>query len=721
MAKFQATGNYQISRPPQISGNIHNFLRYDQIAQAGAPQNLLGEAIYGIGSGIAQMFEDDFKPEKKEVKEEEKDDFVPTTNDPTPSTDDPTPFNPDTVEINTDLEDEEDEAELDKILNPPTVDNKIDEAPKKSQPTIVKEPEPTNDDSDKGEAILMDVGIPGAVMHGITLKGTNSTPEGFVSQKDTFSNAIKGVKSFASDFISGFKGSYQDANDKLLANFKQGKFTKQQRPAFINFQKTGKLDTSLLRLVDSGPLKRLKDSGADDKTANAILGTLQQFAYPYKNTEHDSPLRRVAHAANSPFLKTDSLKYREMRAMTYDPSKRGSIETAFQEAFNVQIDKFNYGQKVKADFEKEVGDEVGSLVVDVDNVDDQWKKSILDTSQRMKSQLYNDYVGYINGDIDKATYESKKLGYQAEINELSAANKKLKEGDKAFFENKHLIDPDASDKNVLDFFNTRQQAPENIQVRTAENGVKYYVGKTINGQDFQLPVKQIANGTSGMNLVMKANLAPDITKIVNGMKKIKEQEILKGGYAMANIPADDPRMQDFAKSQLMTVLNDENVLRSAAATYGDLNSVAYSETIKDGDDRQALREDLVDQIFNEVVKPQYVPERKQTVGTTRSGGGSMTAKEREMARIKANFDKMGNITEANYQSFLNQVPGFQGKYRAKIDDNVLLIADKKGNVTSKIDLSNPALAKSALANLAGVSGYRGQTYDAKSLIAQYSN
>ena len=70
MAKFQATGNYQISRPPQISGNIHNFLRYDQIAQAGAPQNLLGEAIYGIGSGIAQMFEDEFKPEKKEIKKE---------------------------------------------------------------------------------------------------------------------------------------------------------------------------------------------------------------------------------------------------------------------------------------------------------------------------------------------------------------------------------------------------------------------------------------------------------------------------------------------------------------------------------------------------------------------------------------------------------------------------------------------------------------------------
>jgi len=172
----------------------------------------------------------------------------------------------------------------------------------------------------------------------------------------------------------------------------------------------------------------------------------------------------------------------------------------------------------------------------------------------------------------------------------------------------------------------------------------------------------------------------------------------------------------------MIALNDENVLRSVASTYGGLNSDAYATTIQDYDDREALKSDLVDQIYNEVVVPQYVPERKQTVGTTRSGGGSMTAAERQTARIQANFNKMGNITKSNYESFLNQVPNFQGKYRAKVKDNTLLIADAKSSkVISKIDLSNPTLAKSTLANLAGVSGYRGQNYDAKSLIAQYSN
>jgi len=670
MAKFQATGNYQISRPPQISGNIHNFLRYDQIAQAGAPQNLLGEAIYGIGSGIAQMFEDEFKPKKKDIPAQVDEELEQTLKENGEVYDTPTFGAPDEELIMPDVAEEE----LDEI-----VINKIDEAPKKPQTTIVKDPEPTsNTDPKEGNRLKY-------LSQNVFTDEVYKLPEGYDPglEQVTFQDIGQGIKSFATDFISGFKE--EKSEDQILNDFKQGKFTKDQTRAYNNYRKTGELDTSLLRLTDSGPLKRLKNSGADDKTANHILKVLQGFSYPYKNTEYDTPLRRIAHAENSPFLKTDSLKYREMREMTYDPRKRGSIETAFQEAFNVQVDKYNYSQKVKADFEKEVGDEVGSLVVDVDNIDDTWKKSILDTSQRMKSQLYNDYIDYINGDIDKATYESKKLGYQTEINELSNANAKLLEGDKAFFENKHLIDPDASDSDVVDFYNTREKAPENIAIKTAENGVKYYVGKTINGKDFQLPVRQIANGTSGMNLVMKANLAPDVTKIVGGMKKIQEQEILKGGYAMANIPADDPRMQNFAKSQLMAVLNDENVLRSAASTYGGLNSDAYATTIQDSDDREALKSDLVDQIYNEVVVPQYVPERKQTVGTTRSGGGSMTAAERTKRMLQNQIGSLPAPTETNfnqYQSFIDP------KYDFTIKDGNLLIG-LKGKKKATIPFNDP--------------------------------
>ena len=58
MAKFQARGGYQISVPPRITGNIHDFLNYSEIAAAGTNPDFTAEAIFGIGSGIAQMFED---------------------------------------------------------------------------------------------------------------------------------------------------------------------------------------------------------------------------------------------------------------------------------------------------------------------------------------------------------------------------------------------------------------------------------------------------------------------------------------------------------------------------------------------------------------------------------------------------------------------------------------------------------------------------------------
>lgn len=101
-------------------------------------------------------------------------------------------------------------------------------------------------------------------------------------------------------------------------------------------------------------------------------------------------------------------------------------------------------------------------------------------------------------------------------------------------------------------------------------------------------------------------------------------------------------------------------------------------------------------------------------------GGSSTAGEREKNRIKALFDTKGNITENNYKQFLTLVPNFEQNYTSRVKDNILQIANQKGNLVSSIDLSNPTLAKQQLANLAGVPGYSGATYDAKALIQQYS-
>ncbi len=651
MAKFQARGGYQISVPPRITGNIHNFLNYSEIAAAGTNPDFTAEAIFGVGSGIAQMFEDEFKPEKKAVSDKPKDDFKPTEATTT------------STETTTSEEIENVETQIDK----PTENQQEDVIDPPPKPVITPKDPYTGPEG----------------------PSDNTPPRTFIgheggSRQEVDRNNLK------------YQQEFEKLDRKKINDLDIAKTLKE-----INEKKDyEELFNSNKNLVNAkknakGPFGRFKDESPLERISREqpqIFEALNAFAYPYKGTELDSPLRRVAHASNSPMLKTGNLKYREMREMVYDPKKRGSIETAFQEGFNEQVSKYNYSQKVKADFENEAGDEVSSLVVDVEKVDDLYRKSVLDTAQRTKTALYNDYIDYINGDLSKVEYESKKLGYQSEINELTQANENLEKSDKEFFDNKHLIDKNASDPAVLDFYNTRQQAPQNIEIRTTEDGVKYYVGKTINGQDFQLPVSKIANGTAGMNLVQQVDFSPGITNIVTGAKKIKEQLILENGYAMQNIPADDPRIMNYAKSQIKSMLNDENNLRSAASTYGDLGANAYKEQIKDSEDKELLMNDLTDQMYDQVFMPQYVPERKQTISASRSKGGSVA--ERNRAANIARLNQIGSITAGNFKNLESEID--LTKYSLVEQEGIYYVTDKKGNELTTLDLSNQQATKSKL-------------------------
>ena len=663
MAKFQARGGYQISVPPRINSDIHNFLNYSEIAAAGTNPDFTAEAIFGVGSGIAQMFEDEFKPEKKAVGDKLKDDFKPTEATTT-STETTTSEETENVETQIDKA-AEDQTEV--VINPP-------------KPPVI-----TLKDPYTGPAIPSD----------------NNPPRTFIGHEG-------GSRETANRNSFKYQQEFEKLDRKKISNLDIAEDLKNinEKNSYEELFRTNKNFRKAKRNA-KGPFGRFKDESPLERISREqpqIFEALNAFAYPYKGTELDSPLRRVAHASNSPMLKTGNLKYREMREMVYDPKKRGSIETAFQEGFNEQVSKYNYSQKVKADFENEAGDEVSSLVVDVEKVDDLYRKSVLDTAQRTKTALYNDYIDYINGDINKVEYESKKLGYQSEINELTQANENLEKSDKEFYDNKHLIDKNASDPAVLDFYNTRQQAPQNIEIRATDDGVKYYVGKTINGQDFQLPVSKIANGTAGMNLVQQVDFSPGITNIVTGAKKIKEQLILENGYAMQNIPADDPRIMDYAKSQIRSMLNDENNLRSAASTYGDLGANAYKEQIEDSEDKELLINDLADQMYEQVFMPQYVPERKQTISASRSNSGSVA--ERNRAANIARLNQIGNITPSNFNNAESEID--LTKYSLVEQDGNHYVTDKKGNVLTTLNLSNQQDTKSKLLSFMKGGGGIGQ-------------
>jgi hypothetical protein len=124
-------------------------------------------------------------------------------------------------------------------------------------------------------------------------------------------------------------------------------------------------------------------------------------------------------------------------------------------------------------------------------------------------------------------------------------------------------------------------------------------------------------------------------------------------------------------------------------------------------------------LFKNYIAPVYGQETTTRKFDTTEKQYRPTAGEREVQRIKALFDSKGNITKNNYKEFLTLVPGFEKNYRSIIKDGKLQIGKGK-DLVGNIDLSNPTLAKQQLANLAGVTGYSGPTYDATSLIQKYS-
>ena len=139
---------------------------------------------------------------------------------------------------------------------------------------------------------------------------------------------------------------------------------------------------------------------------------------------------------------------------------------------------------------------------------------------------------------------------------------------------------------------------------------------------------------------------------------------------------------------------------------------------KQGEDIEGF---LVDSFLNRVNQEFQPYAQAVQTGQLRPTTASTTQSERNIAKTKARLDKLGNITKNNYEEFLNLVEDFQGKYIARVENGILQVADNKtGDIRVNIDLSKPSLAKQKLANLAGVTGYSGSTYDAKSLIQQYS-
>ena len=629
---------------------MKDLLKYGLIASAGQPRSLTGEALIGLGALLSQMDFNLGEDEEKQLIDESPQDFNYVKGDEKEGV-------TDVEALTNQLKGGFREFQLSKANN----------AGKVIQNDLPNPPPPPPIDPPP----LIDP---------------------FVPTKNTGRDAVTSAD-FSIENILGYNPNYSftpltTGEDDQIFNLKNSGFSQTLKGIGNFFSGFGQGD----KYYTSG-LNRLKPE---------VLQVLDDARYKNKGKD-DTPLHRVAHITKSPYLRTDNVDYRQMRQATA-PGYTGEIGKAAVEGYNLVIDKYNYDQAVKADYEEEIEDQMGSLNVEADFLTDQARQDYLELSMGKKKRLNEAFNSYANGDISKLDYENVKASLVSELQAAAATRTNITNSIKDFIENKGTIDVGASDREMLDFLMTGEKSPERISIKNID-GVDYVTGTTRGGRDFQVPTSKIANGTAGFRVVKKANLAPTISGALKNINAYTSSVKTDLGFGVST-PSPEKARQIGVASIRNSLGANEADLRSVMSQIYGVDHTAYQNFL--GSDptanKSAMLDDAAEHLYDTQVAEKYFPMTKTTKFTTERTGGT-TAGERKTAKIKTDLDKLPLPNTGNIDTYMTLLELNKGEtYQVK--DNKLIIGDVKSKTALRtIDLSNPSLAKSQIANLAGVLGY----------------
>jgi hypothetical protein len=383
-----------------------------------------------------------------------------------------------------------------------------------------------------------------------------------------------------------------------------------------------------------------------------VLKAIDSLRYKNKGDE-DTPLRRVIHAAQSPFLQTEGVDYRQLKRAVIPEYAKGRLGAAAAEGFNLVIDKYNYDQAVKADYEQELDDEMGSLNVEADFVSDEARQNYLALGMEKKKRLADAFNQYANGDISKLDYNNIKSTLESEIKSAAAARTNLTKLRAEYLENKGTYDIDASDKEMVDFYNTLEKNPEALSIKNI-NGVDYVSGKTRGNALIKVPVSKIANGTAGFRLVENASLAP----IMAGAEKLinKYQQDTKTKFGFGRATASPEKAKEIGTAYIKNSLAaDENKLRSYMAKLG-VDHTLYQEFVKaDGAITDEMLNDAAEELYDRNIGNVYF-QQTQTTRFATPKTGATTAGERTQKQIVDKIKSLGELNETSVSKYNDAIP-----------------------------------------------------------------
>ena len=654
-----------------LGQGINQLLNYKDIAEAGQPQDLTGEALVQLGALFTQM-DFDFKKDKNKGKRSLTKKEVENRVRLDKALEGKTP------DLLKDLESGKVNFNDNVFINPKRswdgLLSTLNPRPEIPPKPIITDPKRDENTLYIGRDVL-NLGGTGLKDAKITENQESSTPGNeILSEQAIEENKLEEQKGLSQEQLSDVEKRAEEiyANPKIPPNVKGS---------------TNK------RLKDDNPIKRLQQDHPQ------ILKILQDLRYK-PPSEVDSPLFRAAHVASSPFVKTDGVDYRYMRRATMPEYAKGSLGSAAAEGYNLVIDKRNYDQAVKKDYETELDDEMGDLNIEADTINEQTRKDYLELSMNKKKKFNSLFQAYANNEISKLDFENGKAALVSELDAVAAAQTNLTKLREEWLKNKGTYHIDASKKEIVDFYNTLEKNPESFTMKTID-GTDYFIGSTRQGKEVRVPTSKIANGTAGFRLVEKASITPVVASALKAVGSYSEEGMTDYGFGKRS--ASPEKAKEIGVANIKNALaQDESKLRSFMASIYGVDHETYKNFI--GDDPTANREEMLndaaDHLYETQVKPQFFPTQKTTridpskvpFANKKEAAPDQRARQQTEAFVKQ-YDSLGEITEANVSSLK------QGKITgARLKDGSLQV--KVGNST--ITLSNdPATRRKQIIQLQG--------------------
>ena len=654
-----------------LGQGINDLLKYGSIAKAGQPQSLTGDALIELGALFTQM-DFDFGEEEEKTNE------------------------PRVTEVSLDEIHKPTNTALDNLQPKIKILPGVKKLPKisKLKPRVKAEPEKVER---KQENVTQDV--TNAVFPTVQSRTANPTlvsgmTEGVEGYTVDLSTIAQGALPGSAAYVEGVS----NANSVDLSEFDE-------------YNEDGTLKTAQL-VAPGQPIKRFKDDSPVKRLQQEhpqILQILKDLRYKQPSTV-DSPLFRAAHIASSPFVKTDDVDYRMMKRAAI-PEYAQRLGGAAAAGYNIVVDKYNYEQAVKKDYEEELDDEMGDLNIDADTINENTRKDYLELAMGKKQKLNSLFQAYSKNEISKLDFENGKAGLVSELNAVATAQGNLTKIRAEYLENKGTYHIDASKPEMVDFYNTLEKNPESFSMKTID-GIDYFIGQTNSKKEVKVPTSKIANGTAGFRLVEKVSVTPVVSSAVKAVGSYSEEGMTNYGFGAKSASPEKAKEIGVAniKSQLS---QDENRLRSIMATIYGVNHSTYKNFV--GDDPTANKEEMLndaaEHLYETQVKPQFFPTQKTTrIDPSKVGFGGKTQRgsvaERNRAANIARLQKIGNITPGNFNNVESEID--LTKYSLVEQEGAYYVTDKKGNVLTTLDLSNQQDTKSKMLNFMKGGGGIGQ-------------